>query len=86
MTIINNRTVFAFALTALVAALHTAPANAGGRSGAHALMAEPHTQATQHQTSQTETQMQAQIEALRKEVAELKTQQALSKGQPTAAQ
>lgn len=85
MTILNNRTVFAFALTALVAALHTAPANAGGRSGAHALMAEPHTQ-TKQRTNQTETQMQAQIEALRKEVAEIKTQQVLSKGQPTAAQ
>ena len=84
MKTFNNHTLSAFILTALLAALHAAPANAmGGRSGAQALMAESRTHATECQ-SQMENGMQAQIDSLRKEVAELKAQQALAKGPATA--
>ena len=79
MKTFHNRTLFTFALVSLAAALHITPAYAGGRSGAHALMTESETQASKHQ-SQTESQMQVQIEALRKEVAEIKAQQSLAKG------
>ena len=77
MKAFSHRTLSVFALAALAAALHTAPAQAGGRSGAHAAM--PDKQATAQAS-----QMQAQIDALRKEMAELKAQQAQPKGQAAA--
>lgn len=79
MKTFNHRTLSAFILATLIAA----PAGAmGGRSGAQALMAESRAHVTER-PSQTETQMQAQIEALQKDVAELKAQQALTKSQAT---
>jgi TolA-binding protein len=69
----------AFALAALAAAAHTAPAQAaGGRSGANAAMPQ-----AQIQDAGQKSQMQAQIDALRKEVEALKT--AMAKN-PVAAQ
>jgi TolA-binding protein len=78
MKTFRNRTVFAFALAALAAVLHTAPASAMGNSGTRTPMAEPRTQATER-PGQTEAVAQSQIEALRKELAELKAQLALNK-------
>jgi len=79
MKTFHNRTLFTFALVSLAAALHITPAYAGGRSGAHAVMTEPGAQSSKTQ-GQTQSQMQVQIEALRKEVAEIKAQQASTKG------
>jgi len=78
MKMLNNNTLSAIALTVLVAALNIAPANAGGRSGAHASMDEARTQAAGQQ-GQVEIRLQAQIDALRKDLAELKAQQAPAK-------
>ena len=82
MKTLHNHLVLAFALPALIAALHTAPAFAMGRSGAQASTAKSHAQVTER-PSQMENRLQVQIEALRKEVAELKAQQALAKVQTT---
>lgn len=78
MKTFRNRTVFSFALIALVAALHAASAAAMGRSGSPAAMAHPSAQ-TVDRRGQTEAEMQVQINALRKEVAELKAQMASAK-------
>ncbi|MDD5503241.1 MAG: hypothetical protein PHH26_07245 [Candidatus Thermoplasmatota archaeon] len=75
---INRRTVFAFALATLGTALHTAPANAMGHSGVPASMAGASAQATEHQ-SPTQTEMQTQIDALRKEMTEIKAQMSMAK-------
>ena len=77
MKILNSHTLSAIALTVLVAALNIAPANAGGRSGAHA-SDEARSQTTGQQ-GQVEIRLQAQIDALRKDLAELKAQQAPAK-------
>lgn len=77
MNTFNRRIVFAFVVASL-ALVTTAPANAaGGRSGA---------QASQQamQPTQTPAQMQAEIEALRKQMVELKEQQALLKVSATS--
>lgn len=68
MKTFNRRIAFAAALSTL-ALMDTAHA-AGGRSGAQALPA----QATEQQ-SQTQAKMQAEIDALRKDMLELKERQ-----------
>jgi hypothetical protein len=78
MKTFRNRTVFSFALIALAAALHAAPAAAMGHSGSPAAVANPSAQ-TMDRRGQAETDMQIQIDALRKEVAELKAQMAPAK-------
>jgi hypothetical protein len=75
---IDRRTVFAFALATLGTALHTAPASAMGHSGVPASMAGAGAQATERQ-SPAQTEMQTQIDALRKEMAELKAQMSVAK-------
>jgi hypothetical protein len=75
------RTVSAFALAALVAALHIAPANAMGRSGSPTSTPEPQ---AKEPSSQTGAETQVQIEALRKELAELKAQLTMGKVAATA--
>lgn len=75
---IDRRTAFAFALATLGAALHTAPANAMGHSGVPASMAGTSAQATERQ-SPAQTETQTQIEALRKEMAEIKAQMSMAK-------
>jgi TolA-binding protein len=80
MKTFRNPTVFVFALTALVALLNTAPASAMGRAGAATSMAKSSSQATERQ-GQTGTEMQAQIETLRKELAEIRAQLAMDKGE-----
>jgi TolA-binding protein len=79
MKTFRNLTVFFFALTSMIALLHTAPASAMGRSGAITSTAKSSTQTTERQ-GQMETEMQAQIETLRKEMAELKAQVAMTQG------
>jgi aminoglycoside phosphotransferase (APT) family kinase protein len=73
MNIFRNRALFAFALAALAAALHAAPAGAMGHSGARASSAESRAQAAEH-PARVETETQVQIDALRKELAEIKAQ------------
>jgi len=73
-----------FALTALLAVLHTAPASAMGHTGSKAQTAETRT-AAMERSAQTEKSVQAQLDELRKELAELKAQQTMAKA-PVAAQ
>jgi hypothetical protein len=74
MNIFRNRALFAFALAALAAALHAAPAGAMGHSGARASsMGESRAQAAER-PARVETETQVQIDALRKELAEIKAQ------------
>ena len=79
MKTFRNLTVFFFAMTSMIALLHTAPASAMGRSGATPSMAKSSSQATER-SGQMGTEMQAQIETLRKELAELKAQVAMTQG------
>jgi TolA-binding protein len=86
MQAFHNSTAFAFALTAiaaLVAALHTPAANAMGHSGARVASSNSSVQAVAR-ANPTEAGTQAQIEALRREVEELKEQLAIVKGGATA--
>jgi hypothetical protein len=80
MKTINNPTVYAFAVTALLAGLYTAPANAGGgRSGAIAPSLETQAKAVE-QINRSQRDTQTQLDELRKEVSELKAQLAGDKG------
>jgi hypothetical protein len=76
-------TALGFALTAF-AVLHTAPASAMGHTGSKAQTAETRT-AAMERSAQTEKSVQAQLDELRKELAELKAQQTMAKA-PVAAQ
>jgi TolA-binding protein len=72
----------AIVAVALVAALNIAPAAAMGRSGAPTRAAEPvmeRLDRAQAEQKNLEAGVQAQIESLRKEVAELKAQLAAQK-------
>lgn len=80
MKTFSNHTTFVFAMSTLIALLHAAPAGAMGRSGTATPAAKSGTQAIEH-PSQVGTEMQVQIETLRKEVAELKAQMAMAKSE-----
>jgi hypothetical protein len=79
MKTFRNHAVSAFALAVLASALHAAPANAMGHSGTPASMEKPVPQASDRQ-GQADAGTQVQIDALRKELAELKAQMDLAKG------
>jgi hypothetical protein len=80
----RNHTAYAFAIAAFMAVLYTAPATAGGgRSGAQASSAESRAQASER-ASREKSDTQAQIDALRKEMAALKAQLDLNKSVATA--
>lgn len=70
-------TASAFALATLIAALHAAPASAMGHSGVSTSKPAPQ---AQDRPGQMGAEVQAQIEALRKEVTELRAHMDPSKG------
>jgi hypothetical protein len=76
MNTFRQSAAFVFALT-VTAAMHTAPASAMGHSGARVQPAQSGAQAVERQG---DAATQAQIEALRKAVEELKAQLATAKG------
>ncbi len=79
MKTFRSHTVSAFALSVLASVLPAAPANAMGHSGTPISMEKSAPQAVNRQ-GQADAGTQVQIDALRKELAELKAQMDLSKG------
>jgi hypothetical protein len=71
MKTFTNRAAFAFMLAALAAMLNTAPAQAMGRSGSQAATTWSSAQPSDRR-AQEEAGGQIQLDALRKEMAELK--------------
>lgn len=78
MKTFNTKSLFAFFLTAMVAAMYAAPASAMGRSAAMASK-ESHSSHAKESLSKKDTDVQTQINTLQKELDALKAQIALAK-------